>query len=377
MTAATPTRGLEGVVLTSTRLSAIDGATGHLSYAGYDIHDLAEQASFEEVCYLLWYGELPGPAELRAFHERLAAERALDEAELALVRAIPNAGHGMDALRTLVSALAQLDERAADVSPANVERIGLRIVGRLPALLMAWHRARSGLAPVPSDPQRSHAADTLAMLHGRAPGAAAERAVNAYLVLLAEHGLNASTFAARVAISAGADVYAAVVAALATLKGPLHGGANELAMRTFLAIGEPAHAVGYVEALVARRERLMGVGHRIYKVEDPRVRHLRHHAHALAAETGAPWPAVADAVADAVQTHPHFVQRQLNPNVEFYSAPLLYSLGLPLDLFTAAFALSRAAGWVAHIREQLADNRIIRPKADYSGPPLRPFRPLE
>jgi citrate synthase len=377
MTATSPPRGLEGVELTSTRLSAIDGGAGRLSYAGYDIHDLAEHAAFEEVCYLLWHGELPRRAELAAFREHLAAERALSADELALVRAIPASGHGMDALRTLVSALAQLDARAADTSPANVERVGLLIVGRLPALLAAWQRVRSGLAPVPSDPRLGHAADILSMLHGRLPGAAAERAVNAYLVLLAEHGLNASTFAARVAISAGADVYAAVVAALAALKGALHGGANELAMRTFLAIGEPACAAAYVDQLVARRERLMGVGHRIYKVEDPRVRHLRRHAHALAAAAGAPWPAVADAVSEVVHAHPHFVQRQLNPNVEFYSAPLLYSLGLPLDLFTAAFALSRAAGWLAHIREQLAENRIIRPRAGYSGPPPRPFVPLE
>jgi citrate synthase len=370
-------RGLESVVLTATQLSAIDGLAGRLAYAGYDIHDLAAHAGFEEVCYLLWNGELPNPAQLSEFQARLAAERRLTEEELALVRAMPAAGHGMDALRTLVSALAQLDGRAGDTGAENAARVGLRVTAKLPALLAAWQRTRSGHAPVPSDPALSHAADFLAMLHGRAPQPAAVQAVNAYLVLLAEHGLNASTFAARVTVSAGADCYAALVAALATLKGALHGGANELAMRAFLAIGAPERAAGYVDELVARRERLMGIGHRIYKVEDPRVRHLRRHAHALAAETGTPWAAVADAVGEAVHVHPYFVQRQLNPNVEFYSAPLLYSLGLPLDLFTAAFALSRSAGWVAHIREQLADNRIIRPKADYSGPPPRPFLPLE
>jgi citrate synthase len=376
-TTHTAAPGLEGVVLTTTRLSAIDGDAGRLSYAGYDIHDLAEHAPFEEVCYLLWHGSLPTAAELRDFSVRLAAERALTPAELELVRAMPHGGHGMDALRTLISALAQLDERAADTTQANLERIGMRIVGRLPALLAAWHRVRSGLTPVASNPELGHAADLLAMLHGSIPEDAATCAMNSYLVLLAEHGLNASTFAARVVISAGADVYAALVAALAALKGTLHGGANELAMRAFLAIGEPAQAQSYVEALLARRERLMGIGHRIYKVEDPRVQPLRYHARALAEATGAPWPAVAEAVSDIVHRHPYFVERRLNPNVEFYSAPLLYSLGLPLDLFTAAFAVSRVAGWLAHIREQLADNRIIRPRADYDGPQARRFVPLE
>jgi citrate synthase len=372
-----PPAGLEGVVLTTTRLSAIDGEAGRLSYAGYDIHDLAERASFEEVWYLLWHGHLPASAALREWNAGLAAERALAPAELELVHGIPRSGHGMDALRTLLSALAQLDERASDTSPTNVERVGMRIIGRLPALLAAWHRIRSGLAPVPSNPKLSHAADLLAMLHGSLPQASATHAMNTYLVLLAEHGLNASTFAARVAISAGADVYAAVTAALATLKGTLHGGANELAMRAFLAIGEPARAQPFVEGLLARHERLMGIGHRIYKVEDPRVGPLRRQARILAETTGAPWPAVAEAVSNLVHQHPYFVERRLNPNVEFYSAPLLYSLGLPLDLFTAAFAVSRTAGWLAHIREQLADNRIIRPKAEYAGPPMRAFVPLE
>ena len=279
----------------------------------------------------------------------------------------------MDALRTLVSGLAQLDPHADDLSPAQVERIGVRVTAKLPALIAAWDRARRGLTPIGPDANLAHAANFLYMLHGQAPSPAAARAFDTYLVLLAEHGLNASTFAARVAIGAGADVYCALVAATGTLKGLLHGGANQKAMETFLQIGAPENASDYIEAMLARHERLMGVGHRIYKVEDPRVRHLRRQVEALADGSTGQWQAIAEQVGRVVAEHPHFTKRQLNPNVEFYSAPLLYTLGLPLDLFTAAFALSRVAGWMAHIREQLADNRLIRPKADYDGPAARAF----
>jgi citrate synthase len=370
-------RGLENVVVASTKLSAIDGTAGRLSYAGYNIHDLAERASYEEVLFLLWFGELPNTRELSEFNARLRAERSLNEAEHALVRGIPAAGHGMDALRTLVSGLAQLDPRADDLSPASVEQIGLRAAAKMPTLIAAWERTRRGLAPIEPDTNLGHAANFLYMLHGQAPSPTAARALDTYLVLLAEHGLNASTFAARVAIGAGADVYCALVAAIGTLKGLLHGGANQKAMETFIQIGAPENASDYIEAMLARHERLMGVGHRIYKVEDPRVRHLRRQVQALSAGGKERWQAIAEQVAQVVAEHPHFTKRQLNPNVEFYSAPLLYTLDLPLDLFTAAFALSRVAGWMAHIREQLADNRLIRPKADYNGPAARGFVAIE
>lgn len=377
MAAEAPMRGLENVVVASTRLSAIDGVAGRLSYVGFDIHELAERASFEEVVYLLWHGELPRAPELAAFSGRLAAERALSADELALVRGIPAGGHGMDALRTLLSGLAMLDAQADGVSPPEVERIGLRVLAKAPTLIAAWDRMRRGAAPIAPDPALAHAANFLYMLRGEVPADAEAAAFNTYLVLLAEHGLNASTFAARVAIGAQADVYCALVAAIGTLKGLLHGGANQKAMESFLAIGDPEQAAEYIEALLARQGRLMGVGHRIYKVEDPRVRHLRRQVAALAQGGASRWQAIADAVGRVVAEHPHFTRRQLNPNVEFYSAPLLYTLGLPLDLFTAAFALSRVAGWVGHIGEQLADNRLIRPKADYSGPAARGFVALE
>ncbi len=372
-TEASAARGLENVVVASTKLSAIDGTAGRLSYAGYDIHDLAERATYEEVLFLLWYGELPNARALRDFNTRLVAERSLSETELALVRGIPAGGHGMDALRTLVSGLAQLDPHADDLGPEQVERIGVRVAAKMPALIAAWDRARRGVAPIGPDANLAHAANFLYMLHGQPPSPAATRAFDTYLVLLAEHGLNASTFAARVAIGAGADVYCAIVAAIGTLKGLLHGGANQKAMETFLQIGVPENAGDYIEAMLARHGRLMGVGHRIYKVEDPRVRHLRQQVQELEQGSVGGWQLVAEQVGRVVAEHPHFTRRQLNPNVEFYSAPLLYTLGLPLDLFTAAFAISRVAGWMAHIREQLADNRLIRPKADYDGPAARAF----
>jgi citrate synthase len=277
----------------------------------------------------------------------------------------------MDAMRSLASALAQLDPQADLLSQAEAERIGMRMLGKLPVLIAAWDRRRRGLAPVAADPELSHAANILLMLRGEYPQPAEVRALDTYLVLLAEHGLNASTFAARVAISAQSDVYAAMVAAIATLKGLLHGGANQKAMEAFLAIGSPDRAAAMIDAMLVRHERLMGIGHRIYKVEDPRVRHLRIQVQSLTEQPQANWYRVADAVGAVVAQHPYFVARHLNPNVEFYSAPLLYDLGIPLDLFTAVFALSRTAGWLAHIREQIAENRIIRPKSAYSGPPMR------
>jgi citrate synthase len=369
--------GLEGVTLTSTRLSRIEGDLGRLLYSGYSIDDLARQASFEEVCYLLWHGQLPNAGQLSAFGEQLSQERRLSEAEARLVASIPREGHATDALRTLVSGLAQLDPQAHELSDAAALRVGTRLLAKMPAMIAAWNRRRQGLEPAEPDPRLGFAAGALQLLLGRQPSPEATRAFDTYLILLAEHGLNASTFAARVAISAQADVYAAVVAAIATLRGLLHGGANQAAMETFLEIGAPENAAAYVEQLLARRGRLMGVGHRIYRTLDPRAPHLRAQVAALAGEAENQGALVADEVRRIVAEHPYFVERQLNPNVEFYSAPLLHLLGFPLDMFTAAFALSRTAGWIGHIREQIAENRIIRPRSDYSGPEPRQFVALD
>ena len=318
-------------------------------------------------------------AQLRDFNARLLAERALSDAELALVRSTPLAATAWTRCARWSRPGAARPSTPTTLSPEHVERIGMRIAAKMPTLIAAWDRLRSGKAADRAGCE-SWACGELPVYAAR-PGAqrGAARAFDTYLMLLAEHGLNASTFAARVAIGAQADVYCAIVAAIGTLKGLLHGGANQKAMETFLAIGEPENARDYIEDLLARHERLMGVGHRIYKVEDPRVRHLRKQVQAVAAAEGdrqlVPDRRRRSGTGDP--EHPHFVERKLNPNVEFYSAPLLYSLGLPLDLFTAAFAISRIAGWMAHIREQLADNRLIRPKADYGGPAPRAFVPRD
>lgn len=369
--------GLDGTVVAQTQLGAIDGTAGRLSYSGYNIHDLAEHASWEEVVHLLWHGELPGAPALAELRARLAAERVLTEEELALLRALPPGGHAMDVLRAAVSLLAGLHCPATMRAAALLDD-GLRLTAKLPLLVAAYTRLRQGQEPVAPDAGLGHAAAFLHALRGAPPAPEEEAALNTYLVLLAEHGLNVSTFVARVVASAQNDLYAAVDAALAALKGVAHGGANEMAMRQFLAIGEPAGAPAFVEGLLARKERLMGVGHRIYKTEDPRVRHLRAHSAALAARPGGDARAhtVAEAVAAYVGEHPHFRARTLHPNVEFFSAPLLYQLGLPLDTFTLAFAIARLPGWVGHIREQLGVARLVRPEAEYVGLAPRAFVPL-
>jgi citrate synthase len=366
--------GLDGTVVAQTHLGSIDGTAGRLSFCGYNVHDLADHAQWEEVLYLLWHGELPTGGELAELRGQLAAARTLSPDELAMLRALPRAGHAMDVLRAAVSLLAGL-HRPETMRADTVLADGLRLTARLPMLVAAYARLREGQEPVQPDGDLGHAAAFLHALYGRRPAPEEEAAFNTYLVLLAEHGLNVSTFVARIVASAQNDLYAAIDAALAALKGTAHGGANEHAMRAFLAIGEPAAAPTYIEELLARKARLMGVGHRIYKTEDPRVRHLRRHSAALASRPGADGRAhaVAEAVAAYIIDHPHFQARTLYPNVEFYSAPLLYQLGLPLDTFTLAFAIARLPGWVGHIREQLGVARLVRPEAEYVGPAPRPF----
>lgn len=369
--------GLDGTIVAQTQLGRIDGTAGRLSYCGYNVQELAEGALWEEVVHLLWYGELPTAGQLNALRAALAAERRLTAAELDLVAALPTYGHAMDALRAAVSLLTGLHTPGL-MRAETLLADGLRLTAKAPLLLAAWARLRDGRTPVDPPADLTHAEAILYAFHGERPGPVETAALNTYLVLLAEHGLNVSTFVARIVASAQNDLYAAIDAALAALKGVAHGGANEMAMRTFLAIGDPERAPAAVEALLARKERLMGVGHRIYRTEDPRVRLLRRHSTALAERPAGDRQghAVAEAVAAYVLNHPHFQARTLYPNVEFYSAPLLYQLGLPLDCFTPAFALARLPGWVAHIREQLAVSRLVRPEAEYVGPAPRAFVPL-
>lgn len=373
----TEARGLESVVAARTRLGDIDGTAGTLHYGGYSIHDLATQATFEETLYLLLHGALPTPGQLADLRAELVAAQS-DAAAGALLCALPAAGAPIDALRTAVSALAQGDSRIEESGEENARRIGVRLAALMPLALAANERRAQGLAPIAPRPELGHASNFLYMLHGAPPSATMAHALNAYLVLLAEHGLNASTFAARVAIGAGADAYAAITAAVATLKGVAHGGANCRAMEMFLQIGTVERVDAYIEDALAARRRLMGLGHRIYKTRDPRARHLEALARDLAGESGKHGPfEVARRIEQVAASHPYFLARKLYPNVEFFSAPVLYGVGLRPAAMPAAFALSRVAGWTAHILEQLADNRLIRPSAQYVGPDPRPYVNLD
>jgi citrate synthase len=374
----TPTRGLEHVIAAASSLAEVDGTAGTLRYCGYDIHDLVDRVSFEEVVALLWDGDLPTVPALASLREALAAERSLSAASERLLRALPATTRPMDALRTAVSALAAEDPAAAQSDLASAHRIAVRLTARIPVLLAAFGRIRQGLPIIAPRPDLGHAANLWWMYNGREPRPEQVAALEAYMVLLAEHSLNASTFAARVVVGSRGDFYGAVTAAIAALQGALHGGANQLAYEMLEEMGGAEGAASYVEEALKVKRRIMGIGHRIYKVEDPRVRHLRAHSERLA-EAGAD-PSIhrtAEALQAVTASHPYFVERKLAPNVEFFSAPLLGALGFPADMFPPLFACSRIAGWSAHIFEQLRDNRLIRPKAAYTGPPPRDFVRIE
>jgi citrate synthase len=366
------------VVVDETTVSEVDGLNGRLSYRGFSIDDLARGATFEEVLYLLWYGDLPTRDELAALHRDLAAHRAMPEEVRRVIEALPPSGEPIDALRAGVTALGMTDPEIRDLSPDGIRRRGLRLAAVMPTLVAAYDRLRRGERPVEPDPQLSHAGNFLSMLHGRRPTATQEAAFNCYLVLLAEHSFNASTFALRATVSTIGDLYAAVSTALAALKGDAHGGANQRAMEMLLAVGSPDRVVEYVEESLRTKRRLMGLGHRVYRTRDPRAAHLMGWSNAVAKESGeTTWHAIAEQLEEVTATHPYFVERKLYPNVEFYSAPLLYGLGLAPDLMPAAFAISRVAGWVAHTLEQLASNRLIRPQATYTGARERRFVSLD
>ncbi len=371
-------KGLEGVVVANSSLSLVEGTAGRLSYRGYSIDDLAQHATFEEVVYLLWYGELPTGSQLAAFNARLVAQRELPAGALRLLRDLPKEGAPSDALRTLVSALAMWDPDAENLAHDAVLDKALVLTARLPTILAAYDRLRGGEEPVAPRADLGHAANLLYMLTGKEPAPDAVSALESYLVMLAEHSLNASTFSARVTISAVSDYYAAITTAIGTLKGTAHGGANQKAMEMLLEIGAPENVQAYVDHALATKQRLMGLGHRIYKTRDPRAVHLARHSERLATLTGdRRWHDLAQTLDRLSREHEYFNQRKLYPNVEFYSAPVLYMLGFAPDLMPALFACSRIAGWTAHILEQLADNRIIRPSAEYTGPaPGRAWVPV-
>jgi citrate synthase len=386
MTTAEKTKaGLEDIVATSSAICYLDGDRGVLAYCGYDIHDLAKHATFEEVCHLLWHRRLPTRAELGDLQSQFAAARALPEPILRLMRTLPGphagaggkSADGMDLLRTLTSALAHYDQDAPDNSPAANERKAIRLTAQISSLVATVGRMAASGGPIQPDPALSHAANFLYMLTGERPSGLATRAFDVALVLHADHELNASTFAARVAAATLTDIHSAIVAAIGTLKGPLHGGANADVMRLLLEIGPSAPAEKVeevVRAKLARKEKIPGFGHRVYHTEDPRATHLRQMSKELTAKAGQPgWYEISQRIEALVKA-----EKKLNPNVDFYSASTYHALGIPVDLFTPIFAVSRISGWTAHVLEQYSNNRLIRPRAEYIGPayPQR-YQPIE
>jgi citrate synthase len=371
-----PKGGLEDVVATTSAICYLDGERGVLAYCGYDIHDLAQSATFEEVCYLLWHRRLPTRAELGDLQSQFAAARALPEPIMRLMRSLPPVD-GMDALRTITSALAHYDPEANDASPQAQYRKAVKLTAQTGTIVATWGRLQAGGGPIAPDPVLGHAANFLYMLTGDRPNATAIRAFDVALTLHADHELNASTFAGRVAAATLTDIYSAVVAAIGTLKGPLHGGANAEVMKMLLDLGQTASGDRideFVRGKFARKEKISGFGHRVYKTEDPRATHLRQMSRDLGKQAGnTAWFDMSQRIEALVKA-----EKKLNPNVDFYSASMYYTLGIPIDLYTPIFAVSRMSGWTAHILEQYANNRLIRPRADYTGPeyPQR-FVPLE
>ncbi len=368
--------GLEDVVAASSSICYLDGDRGVLAYYGYDIHDLARGASFEEVCHLLWHGRLPNRAELGDLQSQLAAARPLPEAILRLMKQLP-ANDGMDMLRTLTSALGQYDPEAGDKSQQATYRKAVRLTAQIASIVATYGRMKAGGGLIEPDPALGHAANFLYMLTGNRPSALSARAFDIALVLHADHELNASTFAARVAAATLTDIYSATVAAIGTLKGPLHGGANADVMRLLIEVGQDAPAERIDEAIrgkLARKVKIPGFGHRVYRTEDPRATHLRRMSEELGKKAGnTRWFEMSRRIENLVTG-----EKKLYPNVDFYSASTYYTLGIDIDLFTPIFAVSRVSGWTAHCLEQYANNRLIRPRTDYIGPQYpQTFLPLD
>jgi citrate synthase len=358
--------GLEDVVAATSAICYLDGEHGVLAYRGYDIHDLATHSTFEEVCYLLWHGRLPNRGELGELQSQLAAARPLPEGILRLMRSLPP-DNAMDTLRTLVSALSHYDPDGADTSPQGRYRTSVRLTAQLGSVVALSGRLAAGGGFIAPDPVLSHAANFLYMLTGDRPGALAARALDVALVLHADHEFNASTFVARVSAATLTDVHSAVTGAIGALKGPLHGGANTEVMHLLLALGQDTSEQKIDDAIrakLARKEKIPGFGHRVYKTEDPRATHLRRMSQELGQKAGnLKWFQMSQRIEQLVKS-----EKKLNPNVDFYSATTYQAIGIPPELFTPVFAVSRVSGWTAHVLEQYAHNRLIRPRAEYIGP---------
>jgi citrate synthase len=356
-------KGLDGIVAVQTYISMVDGPNSTLTYRGINVNELAEKATYEEVAFLLLHGHLPSKNEYADFNARLVANRWLPAPLYDLLRTLPRDTIPMEALRTAVSALSFYDPEIEDISIEATQRKAVRLIAQFPTICAAYQRIREGKEPIAPTARLSHAANTLHML-GLQQDADMIRAMDAYYILLADHGMNASTFTGRVVASTQADLHSSITAAMAALKGPLHGGANEATMNMLLEIEDPEAVDAFVDHAFETKRKIMGIGHRIYKNGDPRSVHLNAWAEKLGNKTGKiKYFNMAHGVADAVLRH-----RELYPNVDFYSAPMMYYIGIPIDLFTPMFACSRAAGWSAHVIEQYKDNVLIRPQSEYIGP---------
>jgi citrate synthase len=365
LTATQAPKGLEGVVATTSKICYIDGDQGVLASRGIDIHELADKSTFEETCYLLWNGKLPTENELKELHQQLAGERNLNPAIIDFLRSVPKGAAPMDVLRTAVSALGlyDRDEKNNDHA-ANVTK-AIRLTSQIAMIVAAYDRLRKGKNVVEPDRSLSHAANFLLMLNGQAPSKTAESALDVALILHADHELNASTFAARVTAATLSDMHSAITSAIGALKGPLHGGANEAVFQILQKIDAAgADPVAYVRDMLAQKKKISGFGHRVYHTEDPRATHLRKMSEDLGHSSGEPkWFEMSRKIEQFVKA-----EKKLNANVDFYSASTYHLLGIDVDLFTPIFAVSRISGWSAHVIEQLDDNRLIRPRADYIGP---------
>jgi citrate synthase len=362
--------GLEDVIVGDITTSLVDGVNGTLIYSGYSIEDLAENALFEEVVFLLWHVRLPNAEELETVRHQIASGAGVPDEIITLLKSLPKDANPMAILRTAVSALAHYDPQSENLTDKDIAReIATRLTGQITTISAAWDRIRKGKEPVAPREDYNLAQNFVYMLSGEEPSEAATNAVNAYLVLLAEHGMNASTFASRVVTATGSDMYSAVVGAIGTLKGPSHGGANAEAMRMFLEIGEVENVEPwFLDNIKNGTRRIMGIGHRVYKAVDPRASILRERSKVLAESSGnGKWFEIADNLANLARADEYFIERKLYPNVDYYSAIMLYTLDLDVDMFVPLFAMSRIAGWSANIIDQMG-GRLIRPEANYIGP---------
>ena len=358
-------KGLEGVVATTSSICYIDGEQGILAYRGIDIHELADNSTFEETCYLLWYGKLPTRDELRGLRDRLAEERKLDSSIYERLKDVPKNALPMDMLRTMVSTLSFFDpDEKSNSREANLNK-SIRLTSQIAMIVAAYDRVRKGKPVIEPDRSLSHAANFLLMLNGERPSETADRALDIALILHADHELNASTFAARVTAATLSDMHSAITSAIGALKGPLHGGANDAVFQILQTIDKAgADPVEYVREMLAQKKKIPGFGHRVYHTEDPRATHLRTMSRDLGHSSGQDkWYEFSHKIEEFVKA-----EKKLNANVDFYSASTYHTLGIDVDLFTPVFAVSRISGWTAHVNEQLDDNRLIRPRADYIGP---------